>query len=84
MRAASLAQPVGADPLAARELAMDFQFDETRDDKKLKMLNIQDIYTREFLAVSTARSITADDVTTLLDELVAEHGGPDSHCQLAH
>ena len=56
--------------------AMDFQFDETRNGKQLKLLNIQDIFTRECLAVKTERSITADDVTTLLDRLVAEHGVP--------
>jgi hypothetical protein len=55
---------------------MDFQFDETRNGKQLKLLNIQDIFTRECLAVKTERSITADDVTTLLDQLVAEHGVP--------
>ena len=31
--------------------AMDFQFDETRDGRQLKLLNIQDIFTRECLAV---------------------------------
>ena len=56
--------------------AMDLQFDQTRDGKQLKLLNIQDIFTRECLAVKTERSITADDVTTLLDELVAQHGVP--------
>jgi len=42
--------------------AMDFQFDETRDGKQLKLLNIQDIFTRECLAVHVRRSITADDL----------------------
>jgi len=56
--------------------AMDFQFDETRNGKQLKFLNIQDIFTWECLAVKTERSITADDVTDLLDQLVAEHGVP--------
>ena len=55
---------------------MDFQFDEIRDGRQLKLLNIQDIFTRECLAVKTERSITADDVTRLLDELVALHGVP--------
>jgi len=50
--------------------AMDFQFDETRDGKQLKLLNVQDIFTRECLAIKTERSITADDVATLLDELL--------------
>ena len=55
---------------------MDFQFDETRDGKQLKLLNIQDIFTRECLAVHVARSVTADDLMNVLDELVARHGTP--------
>ena len=56
--------------------AMDFQFDETRDGKQLKILNIVDLFTRECLSSKTERSITADDVTTLLDHLAAERGVP--------
>ncbi len=56
--------------------AMDFQFDETRDGKQLKLLNIQDIFTRECLAVHIERSITADDLMNVLDRLVAQHGAP--------
>lgn len=56
--------------------AMDFQFDETRDGRQLKLLNVQDIFTRECLAIHTERSITAEDVTSLLDQLVAERGAP--------
>lgn len=56
--------------------AMDFQFDETRDGKQLKILNVLDVFTRECLSNTTERSITADDVTTLLDRLVAERGVP--------
>ena len=56
--------------------AMDFQFDQTRDGKQLKLLNIQDIFTRECLAIEVQRSITADDLMNVLDRLVAEHGVP--------
>jgi putative transposase len=56
--------------------AMDFQFDETRDGRQLKLLNIQDIFTRECLSVEVARSITADDLMNVLDRLVAQHGVP--------
>ncbi len=56
--------------------AMDFQFDETRDGRQLKILNVVDVFTRECLSNKTERSITADDVTTLLDQLVTEHGVP--------
>ena len=55
---------------------MDFQFDETRDGKQLKLLNIADIFTRECLTITVERSITADDLTKVLDELVAERGAP--------
>src|ERR1019366_8052094 len=56
--------------------AMDFQFDETRDGRQLKLLNIQDIFTRECLSVEVARSIAADDLLNVLDRLVAQHGVP--------
>jgi len=56
--------------------AMDFQFDQTRDGKALKLLNVADIFTRECLAIKVERSITADDVAAVLDELAAEHGAP--------
>ena len=56
--------------------AMDFQFDETRDGKQLKILNVLDVFTRECLSNTTERSITADDVTKLLDQLVTERGVP--------
>jgi putative transposase len=42
----------------------------------LKLLNIQDIFTRECLAVHVQRSITADDLMNVLDGLVARHGTP--------
>ena len=56
--------------------ALDFQFDQTRDGKVLKLLNVADIFTRECLAIEVERSITADDVATVLDCLIAEHGVP--------
>ena len=56
--------------------AMDFQFDQTRDGRQLKLLNIQDIFTRECLVIEVQRSLTADDLMTVLDRLVAEHGAP--------
>ena len=56
--------------------SLDFQFDQTRDGRTLKLLNVVDEFTRECLAIEVARSITADDVTNLLDRLVAERGVP--------
>lgn len=55
---------------------LDFQFDETSDLRRLKMLNIVDEHTREALAMDVARSITADDVVATFERLVAERGAP--------
>lgn len=55
---------------------LDFQFDETADQRRLKMLNIVDEHTREALAMDVARSIAADDVVAVLERLVGERGAP--------
>jgi putative transposase len=55
---------------------LDFQFDETADLRRLKLLNIVDEHTREALATDVARSITADHVVAVLERLVAERGAP--------
>lgn len=54
--------------------AADFQMDQTTDAKRLKFFNVVDEYTRESLLSFVARSITADDVATLLDNLVSLRG----------
>jgi transposase InsO family protein len=56
--------------------ALDFQFDETADRRRLKLLNIVDEHTREALAMSVGRTCIADDVVTTIDRLVAERGAP--------
>jgi putative transposase len=55
---------------------LDFQFDETADLRRLKLLNIVDEHTREALATDVARSITADHVVAVLERLVAARGAP--------
>ena len=42
--------------------ALDFQFDETADLRRVKLRNIVDEFTREALAIHAARSIDADGV----------------------
>jgi putative transposase len=49
--------------------AIDFEFDETADARRLKLANIVDEHTREALAMRVGRSCTADD-------LVIEPGSP--------
>ncbi len=56
--------------------ALDFQFDETADGRRLKLLNVVDEYTREALAMRVGRTCTAEDVVATIDAVVAERGAP--------
>jgi transposase InsO family protein len=56
--------------------ALDFQFDETADGRRLKLLNVVDEFTREALAMRVGRTCTADDVVAVIEKLVAEFGAP--------
>jgi putative transposase len=61
--------------------AVDFQFDQTADGRRLKLTNIVDEFTREGLAMNVARSTTAEDLIVILEDLVAAHGAP-GHLQM--
>ena len=54
----------------------DFLKDQTTDGRPLKVLPIEDEYTRECLALDVARSITANDVIRTLTRLFAARGAP--------
>jgi putative transposase len=54
----------------------DFQFDQTRDGRTIKILNVIDEFTREALAAETDRSIDADHVVNVLDKIAGERGFP--------
>jgi putative transposase len=56
--------------------AIDFQFDETADYRRMKLCNIVDEYTREALAMRVGRSCTGDDVVAIIEGLVGERGTP--------
>ncbi len=56
--------------------ALDFQFDETADQRRLKMLNIVDEHTREALATDVDRTYTADRVVATVARLAAQRGAP--------
>jgi putative transposase len=56
--------------------ALDFQFDETADHRRLKLLNIVDEHTREALAMRVGRTCDADQVVAVIDALVATRGTP--------
>jgi transposase InsO family protein len=56
--------------------AVDFQFDETSDRRRIKLCNIVDEHTREALAIRVARTCTGEDVVVAISEIVAERGAP--------
>lgn len=56
--------------------AADFQFDQTREGRTLKLLNVVNEFTREALSTRTERSIDADDVVATLDKIAGERGYP--------
>src|SRR5215216_1949651 len=67
-----------ADRLAAEHpdhvWALDYQFDQTEDGRRLKLLNVVDEHTREALTIEVHRRIDADATVNVLDHLVAERG----------
>ena len=67
-----------ADRLAAEHpdhvWALDYQFDQTQDGRRLKLLNIVDEHTREALIIEVNRRIDADATVKVLDRLVTERG----------
>jgi putative transposase len=69
-----------ADRLAAKHpdhvWALDYQFDQTTDGRRLKLLNVVDEHTREALAITVDRRIDADETVKVLDRLVVERGRP--------
>ena len=56
--------------------ALDFQFDETADLRRIKLLNVVDEFTREALAIEAAHCIDADGVVATVERLVARRGAP--------
>lgn len=58
--------------------AIDFEFDETTDQRRLKIANIVDEYTREALVMRVGRHCTAEDLITELERLVPMCGAPAS------
>ena len=56
--------------------ALDFLFDATSDGRPLKVLSMCDEFTRESIGGTVARSITADDVVTMLETALLVRGAP--------
>ena len=56
--------------------AYDFVEDRTHDDRKIRMLNIVDEFTREALAIRVARRLNSTDVIDVLSDLFIMRGVP--------
>ncbi len=57
--------------------AIDFQFDETADRRRIKLCNIVDEYTREALAIRVDRTCTAEGLVAVIEDLVLTRGAPE-------
>jgi len=55
---------------------MDFCFDDISRGRRIKILNVTDEFTREALAGTVARHITAKDTVAVLQQVVSERGAP--------
>ncbi len=55
----------------------DFVWDETEGGRRLKILPVVDEFSRKCLAIVVGRSITAQGVIRVLEQLFAEHGEPE-------
>lgn len=55
----------------------DFLFDTTENGRTVKLMPVVDEYTRECLALVAARSITSQDVISVIERVACERGYPD-------
>lgn len=56
--------------------AYDFVEDQTRDGRKLRMLNVVDEFTRECLSIRVARKLSSAEVIDVLADLFITRGAP--------
>ena len=56
--------------------ALDFQFDETATQRRLKLLNVIDEFTREALAIHVDHSINADKGVEVVEAIAVVTGAP--------
>ena len=75
-RAAQLRQPKQL-AVAMNEIwSMDFVADALFDGRKLRMLTVVDLYTRECLAIEVGQSLRGEDVVRVLNEVAQQRGLP--------
>ena len=57
--------------------ALDFEFDQTSDARVLKYMNVTDEFSKEALAIEVERSMSVDDIVTVMEALINVHGAPE-------
>jgi transposase InsO family protein len=75
-KAAKLRQPKMLAHALNEIWSMDFVADALFDGRKLRMLTVVDLYTRECLAIEVGQSLKGEDVVRTLDMIVRQRGLP--------
>lgn len=75
-KAAQLRQPRQQAHAINEIWSMDFVADALFDGRKLRMLTVVDLYTRECLAIDVGQSLKGEDVVTTLNEITGRRGLP--------
>ena len=55
---------------------MDFMADRLEDGRRIRLLTVEDVFTRECLAVEVDVALTSVRVVSVLERLVAARGAP--------
>ena len=75
-KAAQLRQPKQLAHAINEIWSMDFVADNLFDGRKLRMLTVVDLYTRECLAIEVGQSLKGEDVVRVLSSIVLHRGLP--------
>jgi putative transposase len=75
-KAAKLRQPKQLAHTINEIWSMDFVADNLFDGRKLRMLTVVDLYTRECLAIDLGQSLKGEDVVRVLSSIVVHRGLP--------
>jgi putative transposase len=70
--------PLRSCTAANQEWALDFVHDAVASGRTIRVLSVEDAYTRECLALEVDTSFASRRVTRVLEGIVAERGGPQS------
>lgn len=75
-KAAKLRQPKALADAINEIWSMDFVADALFDGRKLRLLTVVDLYTRECVAIEVGQSLKGEDVVGVLDRIERQRGSP--------